>query len=75
MKMTRVVSLLVLVLGLTFAAGCQRINEPWDNTGYFKQYRTRSEAQQDALRDRLAHVKGPGSAQPWVHAEHRPLPR
>lgn len=40
----------VVVLG-----GCTPGGEPWDNTGYFEQERSRSAEQQKQLRDRVMH--------------------
>jgi hypothetical protein len=36
-------------------AGCERVGEPWDNTGYFKDKRVRAAAVQKNLRDRVMH--------------------
>lgn len=48
--------------GVFFAAvtamilgGCSRVQEPWDSTGYFKEERARSAAQEKALRERALH--------------------
>lgn len=38
-------------------AGCERVNEPWDSTGYFEQHRERTAEQSKALRDRTAHTQ------------------
>lgn len=35
--------------------GCTPVGEPWDNTGYFEQERSRPAAQQEQLRDRVMH--------------------
>jgi len=42
----------VVILG-----GCQKISEPWDNSGYFEQYRDRPVTAQKQLRDRVAHTQ------------------
>lgn len=44
-----------LILGLV---GCEKIGEPWDNTGYFEEERTiRSAEQEKHLRDRVMHTQ------------------
>lgn len=43
---------LLLALAGGGLAGCSRISEPWDPTGYFKQDRERSPALTKALRQR-----------------------
>lgn len=60
----------MLTLGFVFMGGCAKLSEPWDNTGYFKEERTRSAAQQQALQHRLAYLGEGESDQPWVHAQH-----
>lgn len=46
------VSLLLAIMAAMIAAGCSRIEEPWDGTDYFAQERTRSVEQQKALQER-----------------------
>ncbi len=41
---------LAIVAGIT--AGCHRVSEPWDSTGYFKQDRERAAAREAQLRQR-----------------------
>ena len=62
--------LTALVLGLVLVSGCAKVNEPWDNTGYFKDERARSAAQQQALQHRLAYFREGESDQPWTHSQH-----
>ncbi len=61
----------VLILGAALVVGCQKVNEPWDTTGYFDEHRTRTAEQQAILKHRLAYAKGLGASdQPWVHSQH-----
>ncbi|MFQ5755898.1 MAG: hypothetical protein ACE5H7_07345 [Acidiferrobacterales bacterium] len=60
----------ILLLGFSALTGCSKVNEPWDNSDYFKQERTRTLQQQSALKHRLAYAQEAGGDQPWVHAEH-----
>lgn len=70
MDSRRTLSLMVVVLGFILVSGCAKVSEPWDNTGYFKEERARSEEQQQALQHRVAYLQEAGSDQPWVHAQH-----
>jgi hypothetical protein len=47
----RAVLMIIAAAAMTLA-GCARVHEPWDSTGYFKQWRTRSAAQEKLLRER-----------------------
>ena len=49
-KSIALVALAALLAGAL--AGCERIGEPWDRTGYFEQERKRSEALDSELRQR-----------------------
>ncbi len=46
--------LLVGATAVAILGGCQKVSEPWDNSGYFEQYRERSATIQKQLRDRVA---------------------
>jgi len=60
-----------LILGTALLSGCQKVDEPWDTSGYFDEHRTRTVEQQAILKNRLAYTKGLNrSDQPWVHAQH-----
>ncbi len=63
-------SLVIPLLGLVLFTGCQRINEPWDTTGYFEKERTRTPEQQKALQHRLASIQDTSADLPWLHAQH-----
>lgn len=54
--MHRVLILAAILAGtVVVLGGCTPIGEPWDNTGYFEQERSRSAEQQKQLRDRMMH--------------------
>jgi len=57
MKTRLGISILLAVLGVSVLSGCERVGEPWDNTGYFAKERTRTAAQQRALQLRLNHTQ------------------
>lgn len=48
----KLVSLLLAIMAAMIAAGCDRVEEPWDTSDYFAQERTRSVEQQKALQER-----------------------
>ncbi len=62
-------SLIILALSVVSVNGCAKVSEPWDKTGYFKEERTRSAEQRQALQHRLAYFKEAESDQPWTHAQ------
>ena len=70
MNRTLTLSLVIPLLGLVLFTGCQRINEPWDTTGYFEKERTRTSGQQRALQHRLASIQDTSADLPWLHAQH-----
>lgn len=47
--------LLLAIAGTMVLAGCERVGEPWDNTGYFEEKRVRTTVVQKNLRDRVMH--------------------
>jgi hypothetical protein len=49
---TKFVGLLLATMTAMTLAGCSQVQEPWDNTDYFKQERVRSVEQQKALQER-----------------------
>ncbi len=70
MNRTLALSLVIPLLGLVLFTGCQRINEPWDTTGYFEKERTRMSEPQRALQHRLASTQDTSAGLPWLHAQH-----
>lgn len=52
MNLRAIARLVLLAALLGAAAGCSRIHEPWDQTGYFKQERERTPALDNELRQR-----------------------
>lgn len=46
---------LFLALPVIAMVSCSRVQEPWDNTGYFKQERARAVTQERELQERLLH--------------------
>jgi hypothetical protein len=62
--------LAILLLSVGLFSGCQKVNEPWDPTGYFEAERSRTPEQQKALGHRLASTLEISQEQPWVHAQH-----
>lgn len=51
---TKLVALFLAIPVITMVS-CSRVQEPWDNTSYFKQERARSVAQERELQERLLH--------------------
>jgi len=49
---TRTVVLLLFAVLAASLAGCARVQEPWDNNGYFKHARERNPALEKQLRER-----------------------
>ncbi len=43
-----------ITLGLT---GCERVKEPWDDTGYFRGDRVRTATQHKKLQERIMHTQ------------------
>ena len=60
----------ILLLSVGLFSGCQKLNQPWDTTGYFEAERSRTPEQQKALRHRLASALEINHEQPWLHAQH-----
>ena len=57
--MRRFILFTFLVIGTAlFMGGCSPMNEPWDDTGYFKSHRSQPPGHQKRLRDRLFHTQG-----------------
>lgn len=52
-----IVYLLAGTAAVAILGGCQKVSEPWDNSGYFEQHRERSATAQKQLRDRIAHTQ------------------
>lgn len=50
-----VIGLLLIFAGAVIVAGCERVGEPWDNAGNFKDKPARTIVAQKNLRDRLMH--------------------
>lgn len=53
----RMISAAIVAGTLVALGGCTPVGEPWDNTGYFEQERSRSAEQQKQLRDRVMHSR------------------
>lgn len=71
MHNTLPISLAMLLLA-SVVAGCAKVNEPWDPTGYFEQERTVTPDERKALQHRLASSQHGGADPIWIHAQHGP---
>lgn len=50
-----VIGLFLTAIAVVVVAGCSPVQDPWDNTGHFKQERTRSVELGKTLRERALH--------------------
>lgn len=47
----------LVAIAVVIVAGCAKTGESWDNAGYFKQERVRSEELQKQLQERVMHTQ------------------
>ena len=53
----RLIILSLAVVGVVLASGCNPVSEPWDQTEYFKNFRSHPPMMKKELRDRLMYTE------------------